>query len=213
MRLFGVPILIVFMNSGFILFAGEVYTYLHTLFPIILLNVLISIDIVIRPTSTIKDEYNRSILIISFLSLPIILFLPYFEYKVILYQILTPSIFNWTIIAGSILLLLGGTLLLISRMQLGKYGGPRIVIEKEHQLITNGVYKYIRHPMYLGFLFIFFGYSLSLGSLFMTLVICFVFLLIFKNRIDIEERLLLSEFGEEYANYMKRTKRLLPFLY
>lgn len=201
------------MNLGFILFAGEVYVYFPTLIPILLLNAFISIDIVIRPTSVKRDEYKRSIPILSFLLLPIILFLPYYEYVVILNQILSPSIYYWTVITGTVLLFLGGILLVNSRIQLGKYGGSRIVIEENHQLITNGVYRFIRHPIYLGFLFMFFGYSLALGSLFMTFVICFVFLLIFKNRIDIEERLLLSEFGEEYADYMRRTKRLFPFLY
>ncbi len=212
-RLFGVPILVIFLNSGFILFAGEVYTYFPTLIPILLLNTFISIDIVIRPKSVKKDEFKRSILMLSFLLLPIILFLPYQEYRILAYQILTPPIYYWTVITGTVLLFLGGVVLLISRIQLGKYGGPKIVIEENHQLITNGVYRFIRHPMYLGFLFIFFGYSLALGSIFMTNVICFIFLLIFKNRIDIEERLLLSKFGQEYMDYMERTKRLFPFLY
>ncbi|MFX0124203.1 MAG: methyltransferase family protein [Candidatus Hodarchaeota archaeon] len=212
-KLLGVPLLVMFMNLGFILFAGEVYTNFSRLIPIVLLNVIISIDIVIRPTSAKRDEYRRSILLISFLFLPIILFLPYQEFRIYSYQHLTPSIYNLTVITGTVLLFLGGNLLIISRIQLGKYGGPRIVIEESHQLITNGVYRFIRHPMYLGFLFIFFGYSLALGSIFMTIAICIFFFFIFKNRIDLEEKMLISEFGNKYIDYMKRTSKLIPFLY
>lgn len=209
----GVPILVIFMNSGFILFDIEVFTNFSTLVPIALLNIIISVDIIIRPISPKKDEYNRSILLLSFLLFPMILVLPYYEYKVFIHDILVSSLYLWALLAGSTILLLGGIILLISRLQLGKYGGPRIVIETNHKLVTNGIYRFIRHPMYLGFLILFFGYSLSMGSIFMTVVISLAFFLIFKNRIDIEERLLLSEFGEEYADYMERTNRLFPFLY
>lgn len=212
-KILGVPIFVIFINIGFILFAGEVYTYLPTLTPIFLINLIISLDIVIRPISPREDEYKRWILMISFLLLPIILFLPYYEYKLILQYVLTPFLYYWTVISGTLLLFCGGLILLTSRIQLGKYGGPRIVIETNHKLITNGIYRFIRHPMYLGFLIIFFGYSLALGSIFMTTLISFTFLLIFKGRIELEERILISEFGDEYMKYMERTKKLLPFLY
>ena len=212
-KVIGVPLLVIFMDLGFILFAREVFTHLPTLVPILLLNVISSIDIVIRPVSAKKDEYNRSIMVIAFLSMPILLMLPYFEYKVITDQILSPSISNWTTMIGTALLMLGGILLLLSRFQLGKYGGPRIVIEDNHQLITTGVYQLVRHPIYLGFLLLFFGYSFTFGSIVLTIVISVAFFLIFKNRIDLEEKLLALEFGEEYLTYMKRTKRLFPFLY
>ena len=201
------------MNLGFILVAREVFSHFSMFVPILLLDVFISIDIVIRPVSAKKDEYRRSIIAVSFLSIPILFTLPYYEYKVLMVQILSPLIANWASIIGTVLLVLGGILLLLSRIQLGKYGGPKLVIEDKHQLITTGSYQYIRHPMYSGFLLLFFGYSLSFGSVIMTFTILVVFFLIFKNRMDIEEKLLISEFGEEYLVYMKRTKRLFPLLY
>ncbi|MFW9905582.1 MAG: methyltransferase family protein [Candidatus Thorarchaeota archaeon] len=212
-KVLGIPILVIFINSGFILFAGEVYNNIATLIPIFLFNVIIIIDILIRPLSSKKDEFKRSILIISFVLLPTILILPYFEYKVFIQNWLSSLLYSWGVITGIVFLFIGGFVLLISRIQLGRYGGPRIVIETNHKLITNGVYRFIRHPMYLGFLFAFFGYFLALGSIIMTILICFFFFLIFRSRIQLEERLLLSEFGDEYAEYMDRTKKLLPFLY
>ena len=213
MKLMGVPVLFFFINLGFILFASEVFLALQTLFPILLLNAFISIDIVIRPISEKRDEYNRAILIISFLLMPLVFMLPYIEFILFTVQFLTPLMSFWSFIIGTVLLVLGGVLLILSRIQLGRYGGPRIVIEDKHQLITHGVYQFVRHPMYLGFLLLFFGYSLAFGSIVMSLVISISFFLIFKNRMDIEEKLLISEFGEEYLTYMEQTKKLFPFLY
>ncbi|MFX0152720.1 MAG: methyltransferase family protein [Candidatus Hodarchaeota archaeon] len=212
-KLIGVPFLILFIDLGFFLFAREAFTKLQTLVPILLMNAFISIDIVIRPVSAKEDKFNRSVLIISFLSMPIVFIMPYFEYRMIMNQILSPLITALISISGSVLLILGGILLLLGRIQLGEYGGPKIIVEDKHKLITTGLYQFIRHPMYLGFLLLFFGYSLAFGSFVMTIVITFIFFLIFKNRMDIEERLLISEFGEEYLRYMGRTKRLFPILY
>ncbi|MFX0053138.1 MAG: methyltransferase family protein [Candidatus Hermodarchaeota archaeon] len=212
-KLIGVPFLILFIDLGFFLFAREAFTKLQTLVPILLMNAFISIDIVIRPVSAKEDKFNRSVLIISFLSMPIVFIMPYFEYRMIMNQILSPLITALISISGSVLLILGGILLLLGRIQLGEYGGPKIIVEDKHKLITTGLYQFIRHPMYLGFLLLFFGYSLAFGSFVMTIAIIFIFFLIFKNRMDIEERLLISEFGEEYLRYMGRTKRLFPFLY
>ncbi|MFX0173328.1 MAG: methyltransferase family protein [Candidatus Hodarchaeota archaeon] len=212
-KLIGVPFLVFFIDLGFFLLAREVFTQLQTLVPILLMNAFISVDIVIRPVSAKEDKFNRSILIISFLSMPIVFIMPYFEYRMIMNQILSPLITALISITGSVLLILGGMLLLLGRIQLGEYGGPRIVIEDKHQLITTGIYKCIRHPIYLGFLLLIFGYSVAFGSCLMTIIISFSFFLIFRSRMDIEEKLLVSEFGEKYLGYMKRTKRLIPFLY
>ncbi|MHA1967226.1 MAG: methyltransferase family protein [Candidatus Hodarchaeales archaeon] len=79
--------------------------------------------------------------------------------------------------------------------------------------MTNGIYKHIRQPMYLGFLSLFFGYSISFGSVIMTILIVSALFLIFYNRMNIEENLLKSKFGNEYILYMNRTKRILFFDY
>ena len=209
----GVPILLVFVNLGFLLFAREVFSQAQTLIPILLFNVVISTDIVIRPVSRKKDEYNRTVIIISFLMIPVGVTLPYFENKVIMEQILSLPTSNWILAIGTGFLIVGGILLLGARLQIGKFGGSRIAIEEKHQLITTGMYRYIRHPIYLGFLLLFFGYSFALGSIIATGGISLAFFLLFKSRMKMEENLLLASFGEEYLAYLKRTKRLFPFLY
>jgi len=119
-KIIGVPLLIIFMNLGFILIAREVFSNRTTLLPILLLNVFICIDIIIRPISAKKDEYNRFIVTISFLSMPIWFTLPYYEFKVLMARILSTFVLNWVSIIGTVLMTLGGLLLLLNRIYLGK---------------------------------------------------------------------------------------------
>ncbi len=213
-KIIGIPFLVIFINLGYFLFESDAFRELKTLLPILIFNVFISIDIVIRPISPKEDQYSRLIPAISFLSMPIAVVLPYLEYKIIISEIFILSQFStYFFLIGIILLILGGLILLLSRIQLGEYGGPRIVIEEAHQLITNGIYKYIRHPMYLGFLILFFGYSLSFGSIIMTTLITFLLFLIFKSRMEIEEKLLIAKFGKKYHLYIECSKKLIPYIY
>ncbi|MFW9913204.1 MAG: methyltransferase family protein [Candidatus Thorarchaeota archaeon] len=114
---------------------------------------------------------------------------------------------------GVAFLLLGSTVLLASRVQIGRYGGPRITIEEDHRLVTTGMYGYIRNPQYLGFLLLLFGYAFSLGSILVAFLTTIGLFMIFRSRIILEEELLLATFGDEYREYMQRTWCLIPLFY
>ena len=124
---------------------------------------------------------------------------------------------NFTVIIGIFLLLIGGTFRLISRRALMKAGfglvnSSRLQIVENQRLVTNGVYKYIRHPLYLGEILRNFGFAILLSSLYgLALIFLGCIFLIF--RIEIEESMLIDEFGHEYEEYKKRTKKLFPFIY
>lgn len=79
-------------------------------------------------------------------------------------------------------------------------------------MVTGGPYRYIRHPGYLGEVMSMFGAGLSLSSI-VGLVLGVVSLGLVLVRIRPEEEMLISNFGNEYESYMKRTKRLIPFIY
>ena len=76
----------------------------------------------------------------------------------------------------------------------------------------HGIYRVVRHPIYLGAILVTLGLPIGTSSWIalppMLLLIPLVF-----YRMHIEERLLLEEFGDGYRAYMARTKRLVPFLY
>lgn len=79
------------------------------------------------------------------------------------------------------------------------------------RVVKSGVYKYIRHPQYTGFLLLSLGMLLEWATL--PLIIMFPFMIwLYVRLAKREERDMIAEFGEEYAQYMKQTKRFIPFL-
>ena len=79
-------------------------------------------------------------------------------------------------------------------------------------MVEKGPYRLVRHPSYTGVLITFIGLGLAVQSGGALLVLLVVFGVSFGYRMLVEERTLLSELGPDYASYMKRTKRLIPFL-
>jgi len=78
--------------------------------------------------------------------------------------------------------------------------------------VTTGFYRFIRHPSYLGALLGTVGWVLVFRSgigLLLTVLLIAMLVIVIRA----EESLLLSEFGEEYAAYQRRTWLLLPFLF
>ncbi|MHA3964837.1 MAG: methyltransferase family protein [Candidatus Thorarchaeota archaeon SMTZ1-45] len=208
----GVILVLVFMNSIFLIFSPEVYTNLVTLVPIALLSLFICIDVAIRSISTQSDRYNQAIVALAFLLFPFMVALPHYEWHYLTSMYLLELLLLMVLI-GVLVLLVGSIILLASRFQIGHYGGAKIAIEKDHHLITDGMYRHVRNPQYLGFLLLFAGYSFSFGSLIVTIVTVIGLFAVFRSRMLLEEKILLETFGEEYAEYMNRTWRLLPHIY
>ena len=94
---------------------------------------------------------------------------------------------------------------------LGNNITPTVVIREEHQLITSGPYRYIRHPLYTFGTISFLGGVLATANLLMLAGAAAGLLAIFM-RTPIEERKLIDKFGGEYQSYMERTGRYLPKL-
>jgi len=208
----GVPFVFLFMNSLFILYAPYVFADLTTLVPISLMSIAICTDVAIRPISAKPDRYNRNLLVLAFLLFPFAVALPYFEFKFLTSPYLSSFIFP-VLIVGILALLIGWIVLLVSRLQIGRFGGARIAIEDDHRLVMDGMYRFIRNPQYLGMLLILSGYAFSLGGFIVTAIIVICLLAIFRSRIRLEEELLLAAFGDEYREYTRRTWRLLPHIY
>src|SRR2546426_9294116 len=95
---------------------------------------------------------------------------------------------------------------------LGRFFSLTVRVATDHQVVTRGPYKLVRHPSYTGVLITFIGLGLAVQSLGALLVLVLFFGISFGYRMLVEERALLSGLGQDYASYMKRTKRLIPFL-
>jgi protein-S-isoprenylcysteine O-methyltransferase Ste14 len=115
--------------------------------------------------------------------------------------------------AGICFMLLGVALRWYSVSVLGKYFTFDVAIQSGQVLVEVGPYRYIRHPSYSGALLSLLGFGLSLGNWagLAASLSCLGFA--YAYRIPVEETALASALGETYKQYVKRTWRLVPFLF
>lgn len=88
---------------------------------------------------------------------------------------------------------------------------PTGATRKEHKLVTNGIYKYIRHPLYTFGSSLFISFGMMADNWFIALLGILAFIAV-AIRTPKEEANLIEKFGDEYREYMKRTGRFLPKL-
>jgi len=93
---------------------------------------------------------------------------------------------------------------------LGKFFNPRVSIYENHELITNGAYRNIRHPLYLSSLINFIAIPAIFSSWGALIIVVIATIPALVYRINVEEEFLLEHFGDEYKEYIKRTRRLIP---
>lgn len=95
---------------------------------------------------------------------------------------------------------------------LGRRFSGLVAIQSGHELVTDGLYRRIRHPSYLGMIILLVGWALCFRSA-IGLAMAALTVVILIARMDAEERLLASQFGDAYAAYKARTWRLIPWAY
>lgn len=113
---------------------------------------------------------------------------------------------------GVILYAAGGALRLWPVFVLGRRFSGLVAIQPGHTLVTDGIYRTIRNPSYLGLFVLSLGWALAFRSLPGVLLVALMVPPVIA-RIRSEEALLRAQFGDEYAAYCARTWRLIPGLY
>jgi protein-S-isoprenylcysteine O-methyltransferase Ste14 len=99
-----------------------------------------------------------------------------------------------------------------ARFTLGRNWSGTVTVKEGHELVRRGPYAFARHPIYTGVVLAFLGTSLAVGTVRAILVVVpLVLVLRFKMRN--EEEFMSGEFGEEYAEYRRRVKGLVPFVW
>jgi protein-S-isoprenylcysteine O-methyltransferase Ste14 len=123
------------------------------------------------------------------------------------YPIPYPSWLRWL---GVFSLAGGITLLGLSHHYLGKSFYSLVVSKADRVFVEIGPYRRIRHPIYTAYLVNYVSGGLLADNLVLTFVPVMFFSVLVFMRMDKEEALLISEFGQTYCDYMGRTGRLLP---
>jgi protein-S-isoprenylcysteine O-methyltransferase Ste14 len=100
-----------------------------------------------------------------------------------------------------------------THQDLGRNWSSSLEIRREHSLVTTGIYRLVRHPMYLAFLLWGLAQAILLPNWIAGPAGLVGSLTLFLSRVRREERLMAQEFGEQYDAYISRTWRLVPLLY
>jgi protein-S-isoprenylcysteine O-methyltransferase Ste14 len=113
---------------------------------------------------------------------------------------------------GALLFIAGGALRLWPVFVLGKRFSGLVAIQPGHRLVTDGIYRRLRNPSYLGMLVIAVGWALAFRSG-IGLLLTALMVIPLIARIHAEEALLRTQFGSEYDSYCANTWRLIPGIY
>lgn len=114
-------------------------------------------------------------------------------------------------IIGLTLCIVGAIIACWSRFMLGKNWSLSVQRKENHELVKTGIYKIVRHPIYLGLLLLFIGNTLIVGDYRGIIAVLIVFIS-FWFKLRKEEQLLLEVFGAQYTKYKSSTKALIPFI-
>jgi protein-S-isoprenylcysteine O-methyltransferase Ste14 len=106
----------------------------------------------------------------------------------------------------------GLVLLHITHRDLGHEFSQTLELKEGHRLVTTGIYGRIRHPMYTALFLIAAAQLLLIGNAVVAPAFLIAFTILYAARIGPEERMMLDHFGPAYADYRRRTGRLLPAL-
>ena len=117
---------------------------------------------------------------------------------------------GWLRWAGAALAVAGAGLLWWVQTSLGRNFSGNLHVLGNHQLVTSGPYRWVRHPMYSVFYVLFVSWFLITANALIGVLWIGTITLIVFDRLDHEEQVMLETFGDEYRQYMQRTGRLLP---
>lgn len=163
----------------------------------------------IRKSFKIDSIILFTLMILEFIILFIIVFkVPFiFQFSIPLpYELRTFGVFTGY---------LGTIFISLTLLKLKKVYSATLSIRNDHELVQDGIYKYIRHPIYTGFILLHIGVTLSLSNIIVAIVWILGLFIFLLHRVPKEEELLEYYFQDTYRDYKTRTGMFFPkiFLY
>lgn len=119
---------------------------------------------------------------------------------------LRPTVFA----SGVVIAIMGLWLLRRSHVELGKNWSISLDLREGHQLVTSGLYRYVRHPMYTAIFLYAIAQALVVPNWIAGPANLAAFLVLFAVRVGSEEQMMVDKFGDQYRDYRAKTKRLIP---
>jgi protein-S-isoprenylcysteine O-methyltransferase Ste14 len=117
----------------------------------------------------------------------------------------------WPPTLGAALTFIGLAFSVWARFTLADNWSSDVQVKRGHELIVEGPYRWVRHPIYTGLILAFVGTALAVGEWRAVLGVAFA-ALAFWRKLSIEEKAMRGEFGEAYVRYAERVPALIPFV-
>ena len=117
---------------------------------------------------------------------------------------------SWISIIGTTIALIGIYMRKKAILTLKENFDVLVQIKEEQKLIESGLYKYFRHPSYTASLITYFGFGMGSLNVINLVVLPLFLCLVYMQRIEIKEKVLIKGFGTSYVEYKNRTWGLLP---
>ena len=111
---------------------------------------------------------------------------------------------------GAALAWIGALFAIWSKWTLGRWFSASFGVKHDHELVTHGPYRIVRHPIYTGLLLMGIGLGIAFDS-WLTVGFAALFAIPFALHAAIEEQMLASHFGDAWRAYALRTPRIVPF--
>jgi len=162
-----------------------------------------------KDTKEHAESDKKSILIILIMSSLSVVF------SVVEWAYTTDTTYSsfWLTSIGAIMMVSGIGIRIWAIKTLGKHFTATVTLTDDHQVISTGPYKLVRHPSYLGAFMAIVGCPVFLNA-FLATLFSFIFMTIaYVIRITVEEKMLSSYFGKSYEKYKRKTKMIIPFIW
>lgn len=118
----------------------------------------------------------------------------------------------WSGVVSVALTALGIAFALWARAALGRNWSGTVTVKEGHALIQDGPYAIARHPIYTGAVIALVGTMIGAGTVVALLGVAAVVVAL-RSKMAVEERFMTEEFGQAYADYRRRVKKLVPFVW
>jgi protein-S-isoprenylcysteine O-methyltransferase Ste14 len=116
----------------------------------------------------------------------------------------------WLVQLGAALALAGVAFAIWARMRIAGNWSSDVTLKHDHELIVDGPYRFVRHPIYTGILLALFGTALAMGE-WRALLAVVLAGAAFWRKLGIEECVMRRQFGDAYTRYAERVPALIPF--
>ncbi len=147
------------------------------------------------------------IILASWLAFPAAFIVSYWSKSALLHQ----RVFWFAL--GLVLLLAGSMLRRHCFRTLGRYFTGNVRVQADQPVIQDGPYRFVRHPSYTGGMLMYLGAGLALTNWLSVLILVGMGGATYAYRVHVEEQALISSLSHPYRDYMRRTKRFIPFVF